>query len=146
MKQIWFIMAMVMALAGNSCSQQKSRSEDSTAVATETDAPDYSASHGRITLEEALSNGRATVIDFYADWCGPCKMISPVFHQLSEKFGDKLNFVSVDVDANPEIAQSYAVEAMPTFVFLSESGEEINRIVGADSDALTTAVVELADN
>lgn len=85
-----------------------------------------------------------TVIDFYATWCGPCKMIAPLFDQLKTKYDGRMNFVRVDVDEESEQAERYRIEAMPTFVFLDKDGNEIARIVGADSEALTAKVKELA--
>lgn len=86
--------------------------------------------------------GLPTVIDFYATWCGPCKQIAPLFDQLKVQYANQLNFVRVDVDADPQQAQKYGIEAMPTFVFLDADGKEVNRIIGADAEGLRQAAKE----
>ena len=77
------------------------------------------------------SNGKPTLLDFSATWCGPCKMMKPVFDELADTYDDKINFVTVDVDANPGLASQYAIQAVPTFVFLDSNGKSVRRIEGA---------------
>lgn len=90
------------------------------------------------------SDSLPTVVDFYAVWCGPCKMIAPLVEDLKGEYADKVNFVKVDVDQEPGLAAQYGINAMPTFLFLAPGGEETGRIVGADRDALTAKVKEIA--
>lgn len=77
------------------------------------------------------NNGRPTIIDFSAVWCGPCKMMKPIFEKLAAEYTDRFNFVSIDVDENPDLAEKYQVQSIPAFVFLDEEGKETNRITGA---------------
>jgi thioredoxin 1 len=82
--------------------------------------------------------GFGGLIDFFSNyyrWCGPCKMIAPIFKDLSEEHGSRAQFIKVDVDDNPEAAQKYGVSAMPTFVFI-KGGEVVDRLMGANSDRL----------
>ncbi|RKO99709.1 hypothetical protein CXG81DRAFT_5965, partial [Caulochytrium protostelioides] len=72
-----------------------------------------------------------TVVDFHAQWCGPCKVIAPRFQALAAKGLAHAQFAKVDVDACADIAQAHSVTAMPTFVFFRH-GAEIDRVVGAD--------------
>lgn len=90
---------------------------------------------------QTLSSHAVVIADFYADWCGPCKMIAPVFESLATKYAKpgKIAFVKVDVDAQGEIAQQYSVRAMPTFLVL-RNGSVIETIQGANPPALTAAV------
>ena len=87
-----------------------------------------------------LSNAgsKLVVVDFSAEWCGPCKMIGPFFKQLSNTFPN-VNFLKVDVDKCDTVAQANRVSAMPTFVFFKNS-REIERIRGADKNALEEKV------
>ncbi len=72
----------------------------------------------------------ASVIDFYADWCIPCKIMEPILNKLSQVFAGKVFFGRIDVDAYPEIAAEYGVMSIPTTILFS-NGEEIYRIIGA---------------
>lgn len=124
-----------------------------TACQSKTETREKSEKNPEITQQEEksldnadLKDGIPTVIDFYATWCGPCKQIEPVFNELKQKYGDKLNFLRVDVDQQPEIASEYNISAMPTFVFIDADDKEIDRIVGAYSDKLKEVVEKLAEN
>ena len=83
------------------------------------------------------------VVDFYATWCGPCKMILPKFLKMAnnKKFRGKVVFVKVDVDDAPEIAEKHEVEAMPTFHLFRE-GKVVNKMVGANDARLLTMITE----
>lgn len=72
-----------------------------------------------------------TLIDFYADWCGPCIAMKPVFNELEEKYKGKINFEKVNVDENPTEAQKFSVMSIPTFVIKDKDGKEIDRRMGA---------------
>jgi len=85
-------------------------------------------------FEEILGKNPKVAVDFMATWCGPCRLISPVFKQLSEQFKD-IVFVSVDVDKVPAVAQKYSVRAMPTFMMFKD-GEKCDDIMGANKVGL----------
>jgi len=92
------------------------------------------------TLDAALQKARATqkpiMIDFFATWCGPCKMLDAEIYPAPAVVTEGQNFVSVKVDVDKETAaaQKYNISAMPTIVFLSASGQEIHRVEGASQD------------
>mmetsp|Transcript_15318 Transcript_15318/g.19977 ORF Transcript_15318/g.19977 Transcript_15318/m.19977 type:complete len:178 (-) Transcript_15318:357-890(-) len=88
----------------------------------------------------AGSEGKLIVVDFTATWCGPCKMIAPLFQELSEKLGDVV-FVKVDVDENPDTAAKYNVSAMPTFLFIKD-GAVVDRLMGANPARLEELLQE----
>jgi len=69
------------------------------------------------------------LMDFYADWCGPCKMQDPIIEELKKKFGDKVEFKKVDVDTNYELASKYTIHAVPTLI-LEKDGTLFKRYVG----------------
>lgn len=98
-------------------------------------------------IEDILLSASATkklvVIDFSATWCGPCKMIAPLYHELSEMPENQdIVFLKVDVDENSETAMKYSVSAMPTFLFIKE-GEVIERLMGANPGKLQEMLEEL---
>jgi len=79
---------------------------------------------------EVLKSNVPVLVDFYADWCGPCHAIAPTIEALSNEFEGKVKFVKVDVDANPEVASRYEIMSIPT-IMLFENGKVEDSIVGA---------------
>lgn len=78
-----------------------------------------------------------TFIDFYADWCGPCKMMEPIFEEVKKEFEGKVEFKKVDVEEETEMSSQYGIMAIPTFVILKE-GKEVARRQGAMSKETLT--------
>lgn len=78
--------------------------------------------------EEVLKRKQTVLIDFYADWCGPCKMLSPVVDQIAEE-NENVKVVKINVDNAQDLAMKYQVMSIPTLVVIKE-GKEINRSVG----------------
>ena len=70
------------------------------------------------------------LVDFWADWCGPCKMIAPIVDELSEEYDGKLEFAKVDVDSSPNTAMAYGVRSIPTLLIFKD-GKPFDQIVGA---------------
>ncbi|KAL5231479.1 hypothetical protein ABZP36_030255 [Zizania latifolia] len=98
----------------------------------------HSLDEWTIQIEEANSAKKLVVIDFTASWCGPCRIIAPVFADLAKKHPNVV-FLKVDVDELKPIAEQFSVEAMPTFLFMNE-GDVKDRVVGAVKDDLTRKV------
>lgn len=80
--------------------------------------------------EEVLNSSIPVVVDFFATWCGPCRMLSPVLESVAEDFEDKVKFVKLDVDETPDIAKDYAVMSIPTLIII-KNGEEVAKNIGA---------------
>jgi len=70
------------------------------------------------------------LLDFYADWCGPCKIMAPVFEEIEAKYKDQIIFEKVDVEANEALAGQYDIRSIPTFVLVKD-GKEVDRRMGA---------------
>ena len=79
---------------------------------------------------EVLESDRPVVVDFWADWCGPCRMVAPEVEALAQKYGDAIKVVKVDVDANQSVASNYGIRGIPT-IGLFESGRLTKQAVGA---------------
>ena len=80
--------------------------------------------------KEALEQKGILFVDFYADWCGPCKMTTPIIEQLSEEYKDKITFVKINVDAHQDLASQYSVFSIPTFIIF-KAGKIITQLIGA---------------
>lgn len=85
---------------------------------------------------------KLVVVDFYATWCGPCKMIAPKLSELSSQYEDKAVVLKVDVDECEDIAVEYNVSSMPTFVFI-KNGNVVKIFSGASADKLSASFAEL---
>ena len=73
-------------------------------------------------LQQIVNDSKPVLIDFYADWCGPCKMMPPILSQLKQKMGDVLRIIKIDVDKNQKIAAQHQVKGVPTLM-LMKSGK-----------------------
>ncbi|MBQ7713472.1 MAG: thioredoxin [Oscillospiraceae bacterium] len=81
------------------------------------------------SFNEALAQPGLLVVDFWADWCGPCKMLAPAIEQLAADYDGKAVVGKVNVDDEPELAQKYAIMSIPTVMFFKD-GEEIDKKIG----------------
>jgi len=79
--------------------------------------------------EKVLKSTKPSLVDFWAEWCMPCKKIEPLLNQLSEEFKDKINFFKVNVDENPSLAAEYGIRGIPA-LFLFKNGEIVEKIIG----------------
>jgi thioredoxin 1 len=80
--------------------------------------------------EDVLKSDRPVLVDFWAEWCAPCKMIAPVVKEIADEYGDRLRVVKVDVDANPNTAAKFSIRSIPTLL-LFQNGQVVDQLVGA---------------
>jgi thioredoxin 1 len=90
--------------------------------------------------EEVLNSSKPVLVDFWADWCGPCKMLAPVVEKLAMQFASSANFVKLNTDQNPEVAGKYGISGIPCLI-LFKDGKEIDRFVGFDPGPRITAML-----
>ena len=94
---------------------------------------------------ELVSNGKPTVIDFWATWCGPCKRckrLAPVIEDLATEYEGRVNIGKCDVEEDDELAMQYQVSSIPTIVFLNKQGQLFKRLVGLQSKATLAENIE----
>lgn len=80
-------------------------------------------------FNEIIGEAKPTLVDFFATWCGPCKMQGPILEQVKEKLGDSVNIIKIDVDRNPELSAKYSIRSVPTLI-LFKGGEAVWRGYG----------------
>jgi thioredoxin 1 len=79
---------------------------------------------------DVLKSDKLTVVDFWAEWCGPCKALGPIIDQISTEYTGKVNVGKLDVDSNPEVSMKYGVRSIPTILFV-KGGQVVDKVVGA---------------
>jgi len=79
---------------------------------------------------DVLQNSKAVLLDFWAEWCGPCKMIAPMLDEVADKYEDKLDVVKLNVDENPNVAQKFGIRSIPTLI-LFKDGDVQAQLMGA---------------
>ena len=82
---------------------------------------------------EVVNSDKPVLLDFWAEWCGPCRMLSPVVSEIAEKYDGKVKIGKLNIDENMSIAQAYQVMSIPTFK-LFKNGEVVNTMIGAMSE------------
>lgn len=94
-------------------------------------------------FDELLKSNKVVLADFYADWCGPCRMVKPLIHQIADEYVGKAAVVAINVDANMELAQKYGINSIPD-VKVFKDGKIYETFVGVRSKAIYTEVLEKA--
>jgi thioredoxin 1 len=82
--------------------------------------------------QEVLSSSKPVLVDFWADWCWPCRALAPTFEKLAQNYGNEVVFAKLDVDELPELAGQFGIQSIPTLL-LFQGGEVIEQIVGLQS-------------
>lgn len=93
------------------------------------------------TIASALETSRLVLIDLWAPWCGPCRMVAPVLEQLANKYAGCIKVVKVNVDDNPQSAQTYDARSIPTLVF-AKDGTVVDRVIGAQPAPTLSAHID----
>ena len=80
--------------------------------------------------DEVIKSDLPVLVDFWAEWCGPCKMIAPAVHDLAIEYGGRLNVAKLDVDSSPTIATKYGIRSIPALIFF-KGGRPVDQVIGA---------------
>lgn len=99
---------------------------------------------GKAFKREVEASGGRVVVDFYADWCGPCRQVAPALEELASKWEGSVRFAKVNIDENPRLAKAYEIFSIPTIV-LFEDGEVAARTMGARPATVIERDLGLAD-
>lgn len=91
--------------------------------------------------DEVLNSKSPVLIDYWAEWCGPCKMIAPILDELAEEYGDNIKIAKLNIDENPETPPKYSVRGIPTLM-LFKSGNVEDTLVGAVSKSRLVAFID----
>ena len=83
---------------------------------------------------EVLDSKKLTVIDFWAEWCGPCRAIGPVIEELAKEYDGKVNIGKLNVDNNPQVSMNYGITSIPAILFV-KNGQVVDKLVGAQPKA-----------
>ncbi len=83
-------------------------------------------------FEEYLNSGKPMVLDFWAEWCGPCRMVAPIIDELATKYEGQVNIGKMDVDNNNDVVAQFGVRNIPTVLFF-KNGEMVDKLVGANT-------------
>lgn len=97
----------------------------------------------RSTFDSTVGGDTPVLIDFWAAWCGPCRMLTPTMEELNEEYAGKVVIAKVNVDEEPELAQRYGVMSIPT-VFLMKNGKIVDSSIGVRPKSYYTKVLEAA--
>ncbi|MCC6723616.1 MAG: thioredoxin family protein [Saprospiraceae bacterium] len=99
--------------------------------------------NNQVSFDDLINNERPVLVDFAAEWCGPCKAMNPILRKLAEDMGDKVDIVTIDVDQNPGISQHLNIMGVPTFI-VYKKGQTLWRQSGMLSGTALTHVLEQA--
>jgi thioredoxin 1 len=83
---------------------------------------------------EVLMSSKPVIVDYWAEWCGPCRQVAPVLEEIANEHGDKIDVVKLNIDENPAVSQRYKIMAIPT-ISVFKDGEVVKQIVGAKPKA-----------
>ena len=91
--------------------------------------------------KDVLGSNKPVLVDFWAEWCAPCRMLAPTVAAVAEQYGETANVVKLNVDDNPSTAQRYGIKGIPTLI-LFRDGKEVERVVGATSKESISKMID----
>ena len=95
-----------------------------------------------MTFNQIINTNKPVLIDFYADWCQPCKMVTPILKQVKDNLGDDIKIVKINVDKNPSISAKYSIRSIPTLILFKNGNIEWNKAGVASASEIIKKVKE----
>lgn len=92
-------------------------------------------------FSELVASGKPVIVDFWAEWCGPCRMVAPIVEKLAEEYADKAIIGKCNVDENDEMTSQFSIRSIPTIIFLKD-GKMVDKQVGACSEDVLRQKIE----
>ena len=93
--------------------------------------------------EEVVKSDVPVLVDFWAEWCGPCKMIAPILDEIAKEYGERLKICKIDVDSNPEIAPKFGIRGIPTLIMFKNGNAESTKVGAVSKNQLIEFVDEV---
>ena len=139
MKKIIFCLTALLLLA--SCN--KGGKQDNNEATIQKETPDAIADDGGWSQQSTIQSDKPMVIDFFATWCGPCKMQAPILDEVEKNHHGEVIFQRIDIDQNLDLVQEFGIEGVPTLMFTTPKGE-FKMLVGLqDAETIEREIAEL---
>ena len=149
MKRILASLVVLFALFSTSCAQDKKEEKQETASVVQMNKQmfmdkvfDYTTG----ATEWKYQGEKPCVIDFYATWCGPCRMVAPILKDLAKEYGDSIVIYKVDTDKEKELSMAMGIQSLPTIVFIPQTGQPQMIVGAADKVTFRRAIDEVLLN
>ena len=98
-----------------------------------------------INEEWKFEGDKPAIVDFYADWCGPCKMVAPILEELSNEYGDKIDFYKIDTESEQELATTFGIRSIPSLLFIPVEGQPQMSMGALPKEGFKDAIKQIFD-
>ena len=144
MKKLFFLLMMAFVMASTACAQKASgKKEEPVVVMNKQMFTEKVFDYTSEATEWKYLGDKPCIIDFYATWCGPCKMIAPILKELAEEYKDQIVIYKVDTDKEKELSMAMGIRSLPTVVFIPKDGQPQILVGAADKATFKRGIDEV---